>query len=74
MEELVVKVKVIMSIESQTLTLLEVPTVLSALKPLEALPHFDTIFQLMGSPPFLVHWYETTSQEHTGPGPISCVD
>ena len=36
-------------------------------------PHDDMTFQLMTSS-FLVQWYETTSLEHTGPCPISCVD
>ena len=74
MEEIVIEVNVSMSVELQSVTLLEDPTGLSVLKPLEAIPHLDTIVQPMTIPPLLVHWYEATSLEHTGPGPISNVD
>ena len=74
MMELVTEVNVNMSVELQSLLLLVVPTGLSVLKLLEVVPHFDTIVQPMTVPPLLVHWYEATSLEHTGPGPTSCVD
>ena len=75
MEELVIEVNVNMRVtELQSLALVEVPTGLCVLKLLEAVPHFDTIVQPIVGPPLLVHWYEATSLEHTGPGPISCVD
>ena len=64
MEELVVEVNVNMSVELQSLTLLEVPTGYTESKPLEIelVPHLTV--QLMKLS-LLVHWYEATSVEHT---------
>ena len=75
MEELVVEVNVNTSVELQSLTLLENPTGINVLKPLEieSVPHVDVTLQLIKLP-LLVHWYVATSLEHTGPGPTSWVD
>ena len=69
------EVKVNMSVELQSLSFVVVPTTLCLPKPLEMMPvpHVDMTVQIMRLP-FLVHWYEATSLEHTGPGPTSCVD
>ena len=75
MEEFVVEVNVNMSVELQSITLLQDPTGINLLKPLEieSVPHVDLTVQLIKLP-FLVHWYEATSLEHTGPDPTSWVD
>ena len=72
MEDLEIEVLVNMSVELQIITFLVVAK--SGLKLLEAVPYFDTIVQPITVPPLLVHWYEATSLEHTGPGPTNFVD
>ena len=76
MEELVIEVKVNMSVELQSSAVFVVPVGLYLLKLLaiESVPHVDATVQLMMIPPLLVHWYMVTSLEQSAPGPTSCVD
>ena len=75
-EELVTEVSVNTSVELQSLTYLELLIESIEVKLLEiglVPPQAGVTVQLMKLP-LLVHWYEATSLEHTGPGPTSCVD
>ena len=76
MEELIVEVNYNMSVELQSLTYLVIPTGFKELKLLRRIflvSHVDLTLQPMRLP-LLVHWYEATSLEHTGPGPTSNVE
>ena len=73
MEELGVEVNVNMSVELQiTVISVVAPFGSKVRKPLEKelVPHVGRTVQVMRLP-LLVHWYDATSLEHTGPSPTS---
>ena len=75
MEEFEMEVSVNESSELHRVAVNMVPMLLCDPKVLPiSPPHVDMTVQLMAVPPLLMHWYEATSPEHTGPGPTSSVD